>query len=895
MAARQLTPALPVRIGDQIDPVWRAWGTYLSERQWGTVREDYSPDGNAWDSFPHDHARSRAYRWGEDGLLGLCDHEALLCFSFAFWNEQDAILKERLFGLTGNQGNHGEDVKEVYHFLDNTPTHSYMKALYRYPQSRYPYEELVRENRARDRTQPPYNLPDTGIFADQRFFDITIEYAKIDPRDIAIKVTASNRGPDPAPLHLLPQLWFRNTWSWGRNPRRPEIVSAPGASGHPHLHARHHRLGEMWLACEGDSDLLFTENESNAERLWGVPNATPFVKDAFHRAIVNGDKAAVNPDQRGTKAAFHLHGTVEPGASMSLLLRLSHTQHAEPFHELDSVCTGRKQEADRFYEASAGDLLTDDEERVRRQAFSGLLWSKQVYHYDVMQWIDGDPATPAPPSERRDGRNSQWRHLNNGDVISMPDTWEYPWYAAWDLAFHCISLALIDPGFAKEQLLLVLREWYMHPNGQLPAYEWALGDVNPPVHAWAAWRVYKIEKRFTGTGDHAFLERIFHKLLLNFTWWVNRKDSEGKNVFQGGFLGLDNIGVFDRSKELPTGGYLEQSDATAWMGMYCLNMLAIALELARANPAYEDVATKFLEHFMYIAGAMNGLGLDAERSADLWDDEDGFFYDVLHLPDGTAQRLKVRSLVGLIPLLAIETIEPNIAHQLPDFSRRFRWFLTNRPDLAALVPSWSAEGMGKRRMLALVHGDRLRALLRHMLDPHEMLSDHGVRSLSKHHLAHPYQFPGIDAVAPVTYEPAESTGGLFGGNSNWRGPVWFPINFLMIEALERYHHYYGDEFLVEHPTGSGRMRTLRQIRNDLAERLIGLFLPGEQGRRPADGLGRNDVDYPHLLFHEYFDGDSGRGLGAAHQTGWTALVAKLLDTRSRAGGRQAEREETSLS
>ncbi len=708
---------------------WYRWGPYLSERQWGTVREDYSASGNAWDFFPHDHARSRTYRWGEDGLLGISDEECRLCFALSLWNEADPILKERLFGLTGPQGNHGEDVKEYYYFLDSTPTHSYMKALYKYPQCAFPYADLVAENRRRGRGEPEYELIDTGVFAEDRYFDITVEYTKVDPQDILIRITAANRGPEAAPLHVLPTLWFRNTWAWGyehdEENRRPELraVETPstpaGMERQRLVHATHATLGEYWLACqhaEHEPQLLFTENESNAQRLWGVPNRTSFVKDGINDAVVNGAPGTVNPEGFGTKVAAHYTFVVAPGATETVMLRLSATQHDDPFVDVEKVFEARQVEADSFYMTCGAKNLSEDARSVQRQAFAGLLWSKQFYYYDVDMWLRGDPAGPPPPDSHMFGRNNEWRHLNTYDVISMPDTWEYPWYAAWDLAFHCIPLALVDPDFAKKQLILLLRVWYMHPNGQLPAYEWAFGDVNPPVHAWAAWRVYKIEKRTTGKADRDFLERVFHKLLLNFTWWVNRKDSEGHNVFQGGFLGLDNIGVFDRSAPLPTGGHLEQSDGTAWMGMYCLNMLVIALELARENRVYEDVATKFFEHFLYIAGALNNI---AGEGISLWDEEDQFFYDVLHMPDDSHVPLRVRSLVGFIPLLAVETIEPELLDALPDFKARLEWFLEHRPQLASLVSRWHEPGMEERRLLALVRGHRMKRLLKRMLDPEE--------------------------------------------------------------------------------------------------------------------------------------------------------------------------------
>ncbi len=870
---------------------WYRWGPYLSERQWGTVREDYSPSGSAWDFFPHDHARSRTYRWGEDGLLGISDEQGLLCFALNLWNEADPILKERLFGLTGPEGNHGEDVKEYYYFLDSTPTHSYMKALYKYPQRAFPYAELAAENRRRGRGEPEYELIDTGVFAEDRYFDVTVEYAKVDPKDILIRITATNRGPDAAPLHLLPTLWFRNIWAWGNDDHdpmsRPELraVDVPsaldGQEGQRLIYATHGTLGEYWLACQlsgKQPQLLFTENESNAERLWGVPNRTLYVKDGINDAVVHSAVESVNPDDTGTKAAAHYAFVIDPGATQTMLLRLSATQHDKPFADAEKVFEARQAEADSFYQTCGAKNLSEDARSVQRQAFAGLLWSKQFYYYDVDMWLHGDPAGPPPPDSHTFGRNAEWRHLNNADIISMPDTWEYPWYAAWDLAFHCIPLALVDPDFAKKQLILLLREWYMHPNGQLPAYEWAFGDVNPPVHAWAAWRVYKIEKRTTGKADRDFLERIFHKLLLNFTWWVNRKDSEGHNVFQGGFLGLDNIGVFDRSAPLPTGGHLEQSDGTAWMGMYCLNMLRIALELARENHTYEDVATKFFEHFLYIADALNNI---AGEGISLWDEEDQFFYDVLHMPDDSHVPLRVRSLVGFIPLLAVETIEPDLLDALPEFKARLEWFLEHRPQLASLVSRWHEPGMEERRLLALVRGHRMKRLLKRMLDPEEFLSDYGIRAISKYHAQHPYDYRahGMDYV--VRYEPGESSTGLFGGNSNWRGPIWFPINFLLVETLQKFHHYYGDDFLVECPTGSGQKLTLWQIADQLSCRLTHIFLRGEDGHRPVFGTNETFQTNPHWrdypLFYEYFHGDTGRGVGASHQTGWTAVVAKLLE------------------
>jgi hypothetical protein len=864
-------------------PWWR-WGTFLSERQWGTVREDYSPDGNAWDYFPHDHARSRAYRWGEDGLLGLCDSRCRLCFCITLWNEADPILKERLFGLTGPEGNHGEDVKEAYFYLDATPTHAYMRALYKYPQRAFPYNDLVAENRRRSRLDPEYELVDSGIFADNRYFDVFVEYAKADPTDIVIRLTIVNRGDEATRLRVLPTLWFRNTWSWS-HPRHDTTRPQLSQSGPGEVEARHHLLGTYWLACQDAPELLFTENESNIQRLWGAPNPDPFVKDAIDQAIVHGRLQAVNPRKEGTKVAAHYLLSLDAGATQVMLLRLSAARHADPLRDAATIVDRRAAEADAFYLETPGvERLTDDERLVRRQALAGLLWSKQFYHLELEEWLDGDPAEPAPPPSRQEGRNSDWRHLHNMDVIAMPDKWEYPWYAAWDLAFHCVALAGVDADFAKRQLLLILREWYMHPNGQLPAYEWAFDDVNPPVHAWAAWRVYDIDRNATGTGDVAFLKRVFHKLLLNFTWWVNRKDADGRNVFQGGFLGLDNIGVFDRSAPLPTGGHIDQADGTAWMGMFSLSMLRIALELARTDQAFEDVATKFFEHFLWIAAALNNLG---GSGIPLWDDDDEFFYDVLQLPSGEIQKLKVRSLVGLIPLLAVETIEPELLEALPNFGRRMDWFLNHRPDLASLVSRWHEAGKDDRRLFALARGHRMKRLLRRMLDPAEFLSDYGIRGLSRYHLEHPYHLDLQGRMYEVRYEPGESSTGLFGGNSNWRGPIWFPINYLLIESLKKFHEYYGDDFLVEAPTGSGQVRTLLQIANDLSGRLERIFVRGADGRRPVFGdvtLFQDDPRWrDYVLFYEYFHGDTGRGVGASHQTGWTAVIANMMLER-RANG-----------
>jgi len=871
---------------------WKRWGPYLSERQWGTVREDYSAYGTAWEYFPHDHARSRAYRWGEDGIGGISDRHGRICFALALWNGRDPILKERLFGLTGNEGNHGEDVKEYYFYLDNTPTHSYMKALYKYPQAEFPYGRLVEENRRRGRQAPEFELLDTGVFDEDRYFEVFIEYAKASSEDILVRITAHNRGPEAAEISLLPALWFRNTWSWGRDDYKPRLGQIASPAGNA-IECEHQMYGRRWLGCEGSPELLFTENETNFQRLFGSSNPTPYVKDGINNFIVSGDVTAVNPAATGTKAAAVYRARIEPGASVTLRLRLSDQQpSAKSFgRDFDEVFRVRIAEADEFYARRTPMGLSEDARSVQRQAFAGMLWSKQFFHYDVRAWLEGDPAQPAPTPDRKRGRNREWTHLYNADVVSMPDKWEYPWYAAWDLAFHCIPLAQIDPDFAKEQLILMLREWYMHPNGQLAAYEWAFGDVNPPVHAWAAWRVYKIEKRTRGKADRAFLEKIFHKLLLNFTWWVNRKDPDGMNVFQGGFLGLDNIGVFDRSAPLPTGGHLEQSDGTSWMGMYCLNMLAIAGELAREDPAYEDVASKFFEHFVYIARAMNNLG---GEGISLWDEEDGFYYDVLHLPNGQTSFLKVRSLVGLIPLLAVETLEPEIVDMFPGFKRRMQWFLDNTPECPQHLEMTQRSPRGIRRLLSLVNRSQLGRVLRYMLDESEFFSPHGIRSISRYHKQHPYMIEANGMHSRVDYEPAESTTGLFGGNSNWRGPVWFPINFLLIEALQKFHHYYGDDLTIECPTGSGKYMNLWEVAAELSHRLTRIFLRDARGRRPVfGGIEKFQTD-PHwrdyILFNEYFHGDNGAGLGAGHQTGWTGVVAKLIEQnevyRARAAANQ---------
>ena len=840
---------------------WRRWGPYLSERAWGTVREDYSADGRAWDAFPHDQARSRAYRWSEDGLAGICDDRQTLCLALAVWNGRDPILKERFFGLTGDEGNHGEDVKEYWWYLDATPTHSYLRWRYHYPQAAYPYQPLLDENRRRSRLDPEYELVDTGIFRDGRTFAVTATYAKATAEDILLRVDVHNLGPEPAGLHLLPTLWFRNTWSWGLDDRRPRI----GREGRL-LRAEHWDLGHRWLAWDGDPELLFCENETNFEKCFGAPGPTRFPKDGINDHVVAG-RPSVSPAHQGTKSALWYRLEVGPGQVTSVRIRLRDTPRGLG-DDFDQVMDRRQSEADAFYARLTPEGTPAPEAQVMRQAFSGMLWSKQYYHYEVRRWLTGDPAQPTPPASRWQGRNHDWQHLDNRDVISMPDTWEYPWYAAWDLAFHCVALAHLDPEFAKSQLILLGREWFMHPSGQLPAYEWAFGDVNPPVQAWAALRVFEID----GGQDHDFLERVFHKLLLNFTWWVNRKDQEGHNVFEGGFLGLDNIGPFDRSAALPVAGHLEQSDGTAWMAMYCQNLLEIALRLAEQDHTYEDIATKFFEHFILIAQAMNEQGL--------WDEDDGFYYDVLHLEDGTRTPLRVRSLVGLIPLAAVTVLRPDATRRLNDFRRRMDWYTHHQPRVDEVVGHRHRPGQGDRRLLSIVDPGRLRRILRRMLDEEEFLSPHGLRAVSRFHRDHPLAVDIGGTVARVDYEPGESTSGLFGGNSNWRGPVWFPLNYVLLGALRRFHAYLGDEFKVECPTGSGRQLTLLQVAAELRRRLVSLFLDDDRGRRPVFGdedlFQRDPAWHDGLPFHEYFHGDTGKGLGASHQTGWTGLVADLI-------------------
>jgi Glycosyl hydrolase family 63 C-terminal domain len=860
---------------------WNRWGPFLSERAWGTVREDYSADGNAWQYFPHDHARSRAYRWNEDGIAGICDRHQYLCFALAFWNGRDPFLKERLFGLSGQEGNHAEDVKEYYFYLDNTPTHSYMKYLYKYPQAEFPYEKLREENCRRSREDPEYELLDTGVFDQARYFDVVVEYAKADAEDLLIRITICNRGPEAAPLSVLPTLWFRNTWSWGRDDRRPTINGgANRRDGVGTLVARHWELDEYILYFTGAKELLFTENESNTQRLYGVPPASAYVKDAFHRYVLNGDTQAVNPAAIGTKAAVHYHPNIEAGQTFTLDLRLAASFESrpleDPFADIETHFLQRKEEADEFYDAVLPSTLTPDAKLVARQAFAGLLWSRQHYHFVVTDWLEGDPAQPAPPVERQQGRNHDWRHLFTRDIISMPDKWEFPWFASWDLGFHCVAFAHIDPQFAKDQILLMLREWYTHPNGQIPAYEWDFGDVNPPVLSIAARAIFEIERDRSGLADYGFLERVFQKMLLNFNWWVNRKDALGKSIFQGGFLGMDNIGVFDRGK-LPPGYLLGQADATSWMAAFAKSMLATALLLARHNPVYEDVASKFWEHYIYIANAMNS---EDDPQKTLWDKDDGFFYDQLISEEMDRVPIRARTMVGFVPMFGAWTIPAEIFDRFPSFQRRRGWFVKHRPNLVSSVGPMVTPGANDTLMLGLVRQDQLRRMLGYMLDEEEFFSPFGIRSVSKYHLEHPVVLDLNGQQCRLDYEPGESTTQLYGGNSNWRGPVWMPTNFLILHALEQYHRYYGDEFLVECPTGSGVKMNLDQVARELARRLSRLFLRDKNGERAVFGTCQTFQHDPHwndlVPFHEYFHGETGRGCGASHQTGWTGLIAAVL-------------------
>jgi hypothetical protein len=855
---------------------WRKWGPYLSERQWGTVREDYSDNGDAWNYFPHDQARSHAYKWGEDGLAGICDDKQQLCWALALWNGVDPILKERIFGLTNSEGNHGEDVKDYYFYLDSTPTHSYMKYLYKYPHGRYPYEQLVETNRQRTRNDQEFELLDTGVFDEDRYFDVLVEYAKAAPEDMLIQISATNRGPEAAQLHILPHLWFRNTWWLESEAPMPELGKGSALKGSCAIQAKHPQLGERVLYCEGAPQLLFTENETNRQRIFGEQNPSPYVKDAFHEFLVNGQEQAINLEQKGTKSAAHYTLNLQPGETQMIRLRLCEAgqlKGKQPFGSAyEKTFNARKAEADEFYQQVIPEELNEDQRSVMRQAIAGMLWSKQYYFFDLDIWLEEHGANPLLGG-RRQVRNRDWYHMLNNHVISMPDKWEYPWYAAWDLAFHTMVFNLVDPDFAKEQLDLMLRDVYLHPSGQIPAYEWNFGDVNPPVHAWATYFNYIISDNL-GIADLNFLKSTFNKLLLNFNWWVNRKDPEGNNLFSGGFLGLDNIGVFDRSAPLPTGGYLEQADGTAWMAFFSQNMLSIALEIARHDPTYEDMVLKFVQHFLWIAGSMDRIG---DNQDELWDETDGFFYDVLVLPDGSGQRIKVHSMVGLLPLTAVAVIEPELVASMPDIVERVRVFINKRPELVANIHPINQVGMNGRRLLSVLNENKLRRVLAQMLDEEHFLSPYGIRSLSRWHLEHPYTVQMHGEEFRVQYLPAESNSGMFGGNSNWRGPVWMPVNSLLIRALLVYYSYYGDDFKVEFPTRSGQMMTLYEVAREISLRLARIFERDEQGKRPVFGGSEKFQDDPHwrdhLLFYEYFHGDNGAGLGASHQTGWTGLVA----------------------
>jgi hypothetical protein len=870
---------------------WKKWGPYVTDRQWGTVREDYSAYGSAWEFTNHEMARSKTYRWGEEGIGGICDRKQFLCFALALWNHKDPLLKERYFGLTGNEGNHGEDVKELYYYLDSTPTHSYMKMLYKYPQNEFPYSWLVSENKRRTKFDPEFELIDTGIFDQDEYFDVFIEYVKASEEDILIQITVTNRAKIPAKITLLPTLWFRNIWAWDDSAPKPQIHPKTSPKNESKLSpdksentmiANHPDLGEMYFHAEGNQAFLCCENETNTEKLYETKSSHNYFKDGINDYIVHGNSSAINKELSGTKASAHYEIEIPALQSSIIRLRLERKGIENPFDDFEALFNLGQKEAEEFYKNLQSAIPSPDAKMIQRQAFAGMLWSKQFYYFDIGTWLSGDPNSPPPPKIREEGRNHGWKHLNNADIISMPDKWEYPWYASWDLAFHCITLAIIDSEFAKKQLSLLTHDWYMHPNGQLPAYEWSFGDVNPPVHAWSTWRVYKIDQKKTNSkGDRVFLETIFHKLLLNFTWWVNRKDEWGKNIFQGGFLGLDNIGVFDRSAPLPTGGHIEQADGTSWMAMYCLNMMRIALELSKSNPVYQNLASKFFEHFLSIAEAMSTFG---EDNIGMWDNEDEFFYDVLRLPSQDGVRLKVRSMVGLIPLFAVEVLETEMMNEYPIFSARMKWFLVHRPQLANLVSRWQEPNAGEMHLLSLLRGHRIKMILKRLLDTSEFLGEYGVRAVSKFHEDHPYEFEVNKQQFSVQYTPAESTTTLFGGNSNWRGPIWMPVNFLIIESLEKFHHYYGNDFKVEYPTGSQKFFTLAEIAEELSKRLTRLFLRNEDGKRPFLGTQEklqtdpNFKDY--ILFYEYFHGDNGRGVGASHQTGWTGLIAKLLHPKN---------------
>ncbi len=859
------------------DEKWKNWGPYVSNRQWGTVREDYSHNGNAWGHTTYDDAMSRAYRWSEDGIAGISDSKQRLCFSFAFWNKKDKMIKERFFGLSNYEGNHGEDLKEIYYYLDNTPSHSYMKMVYKYPINAFPYDELIHENRRRSKTQPEFEITDTGIFSRNQYFDIFIEYAKINHDDLLIRVTACNRSDRKAPLVILPTIWYRNNWKWGYGTYQPKLKSSANGI----INIDHDSIAMKKLYSRNpDTETLFCNNESNPEVVSNGESDAKYFKDGINNFLVKGDKDAVNPEKFGTKASFFIDIEIEAGESKTFDFRLSPHEMDNAFFDFDEVLSLRKKEADEFYDELQREIETEEEKKIQRQAFAGLLWNKQFYHYAVSKWLKGDPKHEAPRNFHHYVRNTEWEHMQNKDVISMPDKWEYPWFATWDLAFHCVPFALIDAGFAKHQLRLLTKEWYIHPNGQLPAYEWDFSDVNPPVHAWSTFRVFKIDEKVNGKADIPFLESVFQKLLLNFTWWVNRKDKRGNNVFGGGFLGLDNIGAFDRNMQFKNGDHLEQADGTSWMAMFALNMMRISMELALYNPVYEDMAIKFFEHYLYIAEAMENLG---DGINGLWNEEDGFFYDVLQLNNGESISLKLRSIVGLIPMFAVEIIEHDILEKLPNFTARMEWVLKNRPELANLVSHWEVEGKGRKHLMSILRKTRLKRVLKRMSDPNEFLSDYGIRSMSKYYEEKPFHFSTDDQEFVVKYMPAESDSSMFGGNSNWRGPIWFPINFLIVESLQRYHFYYGESMQIEYPTGSGEMRNLDFVAEDLSQRLKSIFIKDKNGNRPFNGgndlLNHNEFFKDYIMFHEYFNGDTGQGIGASHQCGWTATVAKLIQPR----------------
>lgn len=853
---------------------WKKWGPYLTERQWGTVREDYSPDGSAWENVTHDDARSKAYRWGEEGIGGISDYKQKLCLAWGFWNGKDPFIKERLFGVTGNQGNHGEDVKELYYYLDSTPTHSYMKMLYKYPQDEFPYKDLLDENQRRGKTDREYELIDTGVFEEDRYFDIFIEYAKNDEEDIVAYATIHNRGPEASYLCVMPTVWFRKTWFTGHEPFMPKLSKINENT----IRAFNPKSGNYTISFDNDPELKFCDNETNRQKIYDIGNEKKYLKDAINDYVVEDDSTHINPDDYGTKASAIYHLNIPAGESKTIKLRLAHQVIDQPLEACDAILEKAKKEADEFYNELQERVTDDDLKMIQRQAYGGMMWSKQFYYYDVERWLEGDPGRYKPPVSRKKGRNSNWKHLQNYDIISMPDKWEYPWYAAWDLAFHCIPIARVDPEFAKDQLLLLLNEWYMHPNGQIPAYEWNFSDVNPPVHAYAVQRVFQIDKKANGgKGDFEFLERALHKLMLNFTWWVNQKDSDGQNIFEGGFLGLDNISVFDRSHAQQYQGKLEQADATSWMAMFSLNLLRISLDLCEQNKVYQFTATKFLEHFLYIAGAMSNISAEG---ISLWDDEDSFFYDVFHVKGKESKRMKVRSIVGLIPLFAVEPIREDLFDQLPEFKKRLEFFLREKPKLAALVSSWVQPGFDKRRLFSLLRGHRMKSILHKMLDSNEFLSEYGIRSLSKYHLENPYTMNIAGDQLSIKYTPGESDTVMFGGNSNWRGPIWFPINFLIIESLKKFDFYYGGDFSIEYPTGSGRYMTMDIIAKELSYRCMKIFMRDENGYRPFNSDNKKFQEDPHfkdyILFYEYFHGDNGAGLGASHQTGWTGLVAEMI-------------------